>query len=177
MSRRASLVVTVVFLAVVIAAMWWWHRRQDNGEAAGAATDRVLSQAMETLDGGSRSLGDWSGQTRLVNFWATWCAPCRAEMPLFQAAHERLADKRFQVIGIALDRKEAVARFGSELGITYPLLIVNTETGMRMMHELGNAAGVVPHSVLLAPDGTILDQHLGAYDESQLDALLDEHVR
>lgn len=175
--KRRGIVLAAVIVALVLGGVWGWHWLHDNDEVVGVAGESVLTRAMTDLDGESRSLKDWSGQTRLVNFWATWCAPCRVEMPLFQEAYERYGDRGFQVIGIALDEADAVRRFGDDLGITYPLVIVDSDTGMQMMNEFANAAGVVPHSILLSPEGRILDQHLGPFDAAQLDALLEKHVK
>lgn len=175
--KRRGIVAAAVGAALLFGGVWWWHWQQGTDEVVGVAAEDVLARPMTGLDGESRSLKDWSGQTRLVNFWATWCAPCRVEMPLFQDAYERFGDRGFQVIGIALDEADAVRQFGDDLGITYPLLIVDTDTGMQMMNQFANPTGVVPHSVLLSGDGRILDQHLGPFDEAQLDALLDKHVK
>jgi len=173
--------VAAMALALLAGGGWWWQsRRADDtaggGEVVGVAGKAVLTQSMTDLDGESRHLDDWSGQIRLVNFWATWCAPCRVEMPLFQEAYERYQDRDFQIIGVALDKADAVRQFSEQLGITYPLLIVDTDTGMKMMADFANSAGVVPHSVLLSGDGSILDQHIGVFDEARLNALLEEHI-
>jgi len=78
-------------------------------------------------DGQSRSLHDWAGRSLIVNFWATWCAPCRREIPLLQRiARERAADG-FQVVGIAVDFRDPVLEYAKEMHIEYPLLIGEQE--------------------------------------------------
>jgi len=143
---------------------------------AALAAEAATATPMQTPAGETASLRDWAGHIRLVNFWATWCAPCRVEMPLFQAAYERLRGSGFRVIGIALDTAEAVAGFRDRVGITYPLLIAGTDDGMSLMRRYGNTAGAVPFSVLLSADGKVLERHIGPLSEQQLEALLDKHV-
>lgn len=144
--------------------------------SADAADSAALDIPVQDLEGRTRTLDDWSGRTRLVNFWATWCGPCREEMPLFQDAYERFAGKGLVIIGVALDRVEAVSRFKEQLGITYPIVMTATRTGRDMMRRYGDAAGAIPYSVLLSPDGEVLASHLGAFSKTQLSELLDRHL-
>lgn len=144
-----------------------------NAAAAGPAPVDV---PMTDLVGNKHTLADWSGRFRLVNFWATWCGPCREEMPLLQRTAQRLADANFRIIGIALDRPEAVSGFKERLGITYPLVTLDFQAAMDMMGQYGNASAAVPFSVLLSPEGEVLASHLGAFSEAQLDALLEKHL-
>jgi len=176
MSRRAVITAALV-VALLAGGVWLWHWRQGGDEVTGVAGEAVLSRAMTGLDGEPVTLRDWSGKTRLVNFWATWCAPCRVEMPWFQEAYERFGERGFAVIGVALDDAAAVRQFADKLGITYPLPVVDADTGSRMMRDFANPAGVVPHSILLSPDGRILAQHIGPFEQAQLTELLETHVK
>ncbi len=129
---------------------------------------------LKDLKGEPRSLKDWSGRTVLVNFWATWCAPCRKEMPLLEQFQEAQDPTRMQVIGIAIDRSEAVLQFIGETGVTYPNLV--GEMDATRAAEQFAAGFALPLSVVAAPDGTVLAVHMGeitARDLEQIAAVAD----
>jgi thiol-disulfide isomerase/thioredoxin len=138
---------------------------------------RAIKAAMTDLDGHPKGLKAWSGRLRLVNFWATWCGPCRAEIPLLEEAHRRYHGRNFTVIGVALDTVSAVSSYRKRLSITYPLLVAGSEYGLEMMKEYGNTSGAVPYSVFLSPDGGILNTHLGAFEEHELHNLLQQYLK
>ena len=123
--------------------------------------------------GGSLSPADLSGKTILINFWATWCGPCRKEMPMLvdlQRAHESAG---LQVIGIALDDAQSVGNFVKSFGISYPIL-----TGSQDVFETsvayGNAEGVLPYSVLIDKAGIVRWQYSGILKHEQITSLLSE---
>jgi thiol-disulfide isomerase/thioredoxin len=122
------------------------------------------------LDGEWIDVDDFSGRPLLVNFWATWCAPCRREMPVLQEASERHGDG-LAVIGLAIDDLVAVQDFVSELGIDYPIAVGNADV-MATQRAWGNSAGALPYTVLVDRYGVIRWQHLGEVSADHLhDAL------
>ncbi|MCC5864859.1 MAG: TlpA family protein disulfide reductase [Wenzhouxiangella sp.] len=125
-----------------------------------------------SLDGQWVSAADFDGQLMLVNFWATWCAPCRREMPLLQEASQAHADQ-LVVIGIAIDDPGPVRDFVTELGISYPILVGAGDV-MRTQRAWGNSAGALPYTVLVDRDGIIRWQHLGEVTAEELRALLQQ---
>lgn len=125
-----------------------------------------------SLDGQWVSADDFDGQLMLVNFWATWCAPCRREMPLLQEASQAHADQ-LAVIGIAIDDPGPVRDFVNELGISYPILVGAGDV-MSTQRAWGNSAGALPYTVLVDRDGIIRWQHLGEVTAEELDAVLNQ---
>ncbi len=128
----------------------------DLTNAATVLPDFVLSD----LHGVPRPISDWSGQPILINFWATWCAPCRREMPLLQKLHEESGNDGLQVIGIAIDRAPDVSAFTMETGITYPIL-VGQEDAIEVTDGFGLDFLGLPFTVLVDQDGQILKIQLG----------------
>lgn len=153
--------------------------KNDANDVNSRTTDiKSLSHTLLTdLDGQKRDLNHWSGHLRLINFWATWCIPCRFEMPLFQEIYKKYRGQGLEIIGIALDQVEPVKNFKEDLGIEYPILISDAQKGMELMSSYGNPVGVVPHSVLLSESGEVLDSHLGPFDESQLNQWIAPHLK
>jgi thiol-disulfide isomerase/thioredoxin len=120
------------------------------------------------IHGAPHALSDWRGQVVLVNFWATWCPPCREEIPLLVDAQRRYGSRGFQVVGVALDDRDAVAAYGARMRINYPLL-VGEDAVLTTMAELGNAGGALPYSVFLDPQGRPVVRKIGAFSATELD--------
>jgi len=119
-------------------------------------------------DSGERiSARDFDGQVVLVNFWATWCRPCREEMPMLVNLHHDYQDKAFQVVGIALDDVQQARDFAAELGVDYPILVGSTDV-MAVVQLYGNLSGVLPYSVLIDRDGIIRWTYLGELKDEDL---------
>lgn len=125
------------------------------------------------LDGAWVEADDFDGQPMLVNFWATWCAPCRREMPLLQETAEERDD--LTVVGIAIDNPAAVRDFVENLGITYPILVGEGDV-MNTQRLWGNAAGALPYTVLVDEGGTIRWQHMGEVTRDELAEVLAEFL-
>ncbi len=116
-------------------------------------------------------MSEWAGELLVVNFWATWCAPCRREIPAFIALQDRYADQHVQFIGIAFDHAEAVRAYADEQKINYPVLI--GEDGVaRYMRALGNTIGALPFSAVISRDGRILQTHQGEWSEEAVDDII-----
>ena len=118
-------------------------------------------------DGSFVSATDFDGKVVLVNFWATWCAPCREEMPMLMDLRERHHEQGFEVVGIALDDVGRAREFAAELGINYPILVGSTDV-MAMLQLYGNASGTLPYSVLVDRAGIIRWTRLGVLEAHTL---------
>ena len=119
-------------------------------------------------DGGSVRLEDYRGQVVLLNFWATWCLPCRSEMPLIQQTYEKLGGQGFVALGVNFDEPaELVTEFGNELQIGFPLLLDPGGEVQRLYRVIG-----YPTSVILDRQGRIVAYHIGILAKSQLDEYL-----
>ena len=132
--------------------------------------DTLPDIVFQSREGTPRRLSDWRGHPLLVNFWAPWCSPCRAEIPLL----EQLARTRphgLEVIGVAVDGRAAVLRYAQHAGIRYPLLI-GLRPGMRAIQALGISA-VFPLSVFVDARGRIVTSRLGQLHAAQTRVILE----
>jgi len=116
---------------------------------------------------------DFAGKTLLINFWATWCEPCRKEMPMLNELQAEYGTAGLQVIGIALDDVQNVRDFAEKLGISYPILVGATDV-METNRAYGNVTGMLPFSVLVDKDGVIQWQFAGEIQLDNISSLLDE---
>ncbi len=127
-----------------------------------------------SLDSNSGSIitaADFSDKTLLINFWATWCAPCRQEMPMLMDLQTEYGPMGLQVVGIALDDAENVSNFVKTYGISYPILVSDTK-GFVTSAAYGNSEGVLPYSVLVDKNGIIRWQHAGVIRHEKVAGLL-----
>ena len=122
-------------------------------------------------DGQLRSLADWSGKALIVNFWATWCAPCRREIPLLEELQANYGPQGFQVIGIAADYRDKVIAYADEIGIDYPLLIGEQEA-LDAAASFGVEAIGFPFTIFADRKGRIVAAHMGALHRAEADAIL-----
>ena len=123
------------------------------------------------LDGENRDFSEWQGTHRLINFWATWCAPCRREIPLLKAFQAEHGDDGFQIIGIAVDFPDLVADYAEEAEFNYPIL-----TGQQDAMAVAETSGVefigMPFTMIVARDGELLGAYLGELHEGHLDDIV-----
>lgn len=122
------------------------------------------------LQGQPRSVDEFEGTVRVINFWATWCKPCRKEVPMLIAAQKEFGPRGLQVIGVAVDTREAAAPFADRYGINYPVLAAPTE-GARVQDDYtaeGSPAGVLPYTVIVDRDGDMVHHVAGALDRARL---------
>ncbi|WP_018993467.1 MULTISPECIES: TlpA disulfide reductase family protein [unclassified Thioalkalivibrio] len=152
----------------------------NGGEAAEAATeeaqgDRRIDFTLPDLDGNDRQLSEWDGDLIVLNFWATWCPPCKKEMPLFQEIWEEHRDDGFTIVAVAVDELSATQHFVDDFGIEFPILIGQDEA-VEVGRKYGNRIGALPYTVLIDRDGIIRDTHRGEVEEEDLQAWLDDYL-
>lgn len=113
----------------------------------------------------------WRGKVLVVNFWAPWCPPCRAEMPGFAALQDKYGGRGVQFVGVALDEAENVRRFLQEFALNYPILL-GGEPGYRLSFDLGNNTNSLPFTVVFDRQGRVVLRRVGYLDEEGLDGVL-----
>jgi len=174
--KPALLFSGVGLLAVLAGTALWLGSKPPSATAPATATDDIAPSALyaaafHDLQGGSGSLARFQGRLLVVNFWATWCAPCRDEMPAFDRVQERWSGRNVQFVGLANDDPAKVARFARELKIRYPLW-TGGEDVAELARRLGNHLGVLPFTVILDRQGRVLERRVGPYSEGDLEKRL-----
>ncbi len=142
--------------------------------SASAVSRQVLRRpefVMLDTEGKPRNISEWDGQVILLNFWATWCPPCRKEMPAFVQLYEKYKDRGFTIIGVAIDEKQAVVDFIDPMGVDYPVLIGDRD-GLTLTREYGNRIGVLPYTVIINRKGEIVEQIRHELSYEQTEALI-----
>jgi len=137
------------------------------------AVTQFFAMRLNDSDGKMQSMAQWRGKTLVINFWATWCPPCREEMPAFSRLQTKYAAHGVQFIGIALDTPDNVGAFLKNVTATYPLLLAESE-GMAMTQQLGNSRLALPYTLVLGADEKPRLVRLGKLAEQELDGLLGE---
>jgi thiol-disulfide isomerase/thioredoxin len=144
---------------------------QSDAAAQPAMPSALPEFSLRDRDGNLRSIGSWTGKSMIVNFWATWCGPCRREIPLLKQIQEQQAAAGFQVVGVAVDEREEVLGFAEQIGINYPLLI-GEQDGMDAAIKFGQASIGFPFTAFTDQQHRIVAFHQGELTRPQADVLL-----
>lgn len=172
MDRRRALAYASVALAAGAAGavLGPLYLQQSTGAAG------LLGTVFPDLEGRARRLIDWTGKVAVVNFWATWCEPCREEIPLLIEVSRKYAGAGVEVVGIALDTVAKITEYAANYRISYSLLVGDARA-LELIRELGNKAGALPYTVVLDRRGVVASRRLGAYQPGELDQVLASILR
>ena len=141
------------------------------GGPAPEAAEAVMTARLTDLQNRSQSLNPWRGKVLVVNFWATWCVPCREEIPIFVKLQDKYREQGLQFIGIAIDQRENVEAFVREFKMNYPVLLGGVDT-VEVSRQAGNRIGALPYTVIINRDGKIVETALGGLREMKLERIL-----
>jgi thiol-disulfide isomerase/thioredoxin len=165
--RREALIIGAVGAAAAVA-----------GGVAGVLALQARSGAAELLaarftdlEGRPRRLLEWRGRALLCNFWATWCEPCREEVPVLVAAKQKTSSNDIEIVGIGIDSVDKIKQFASIYKINYPLLVADA-SAISLLRGLGNKGGGLPYTVALDRSGALVNRHLGALKPDELRQIL-----
>ena len=164
---RTALLTLVLSSAAIIAYLGYRTLLRDS---VTATTDEIVTTTepvgslpeftLEDLEGGQRSISSWPGNALVINFWATWCAPCLREIPLLKEFQEGHAEQSVQVIGIAVDRLEPVKNFAADMRFNYPILVGQADA-MNAAATFGVDFFALPFTVFTDTQVAILGVHTG----------------
>ena len=141
----------------------WWR----SSTRPPLPSDLLWQQAFETPEGRVLPLRTLLGRPLVVNFWATWCAPCVREMPELDRFHREFQARGWQVLGIAIDNKAQVQDFLQRVPVGFPIVLGGL-AGMELVRALGNPQGGLPFTVAYSADGTVAHRKLGETSHAEL---------
>lgn len=174
MTRRgALLLLSVAGVVAVVAGLLVSQndRRAAGGASPGQTAATMLALTLPDAAGHDVSLAQWRGELLIVNFWATWCGPCREEMPEFVRLQAEFGAKGLQFVGIAVDDADKVRQFATEIGLNYPALI-GGYGAMELSRTVGNRVMALPFTVIVDRSGGIAHTQLGPINSGQLRGII-----
>ncbi|OGA19637.1 MAG: hypothetical protein A3H32_05320 [Betaproteobacteria bacterium RIFCSPLOWO2_02_FULL_63_19] len=164
--RKAASMVVLVATALAAGAGLWAYVTTDRSHDEAVA--EMMRLRLPDVSGESRSLEQWRDGVLIVNFWATWCGPCRQEIPLLVRFQTKYASKGVQIVGISVDSADKVRQFALEYRVGYPLLIGSFAV-LDLSRRLGNTASALPYTVVFDRNGKVIRTRLGAITEIELE--------
>lgn len=181
---RAFLIFCAALVALMAGALFYAARIPVQTMQSPQTADRptapsVVSNPSFSLpdaDGKLRDFSEWNGKSRIVNFWATWCAPCRREIPLLKKFQDEQSANGFQVIGVAVDFPEEVSRYAEAAEFNYPVL-VGQEEAMAVAESSGIEFMALPFTMFVAADGEYISAYMGELHASQLNTIAEVMTR
>ena len=172
--RRSILAGTAVLFLAAAAAVFLQTAKKESESRQ--AIDRLFATTLADEHGQHQAMAQWRGKILVVNFWATWCPPCREEMPILSRLQTKHAGNGVQIVGIALDTAENVAQYAAMRPASYPLL-TGDANATNLSRLLGNSQLALPYTVVFNRDGVTEMNRLGRFSEAELDSLLEKIVR
>ncbi|MFM2399429.1 MAG: Thiol-disulfide isomerase and thioredoxin [Pseudomonadota bacterium] len=166
LNRRSVLLGGAAVAAVAAGAAVSWRRLSPVTPADGAVAE-FYALTLNDADGKPLALKQFTGKSTVVNFWATWCAPCVEEMPEFDAVAKSTAAQGLRFVGIAIDSPSNMREFREKVQVSYPLLSAGFG-GTELAKAFGNTTGGLPFTVLISAQGAILQRKMGRLKESEL---------
>jgi thiol-disulfide isomerase/thioredoxin len=144
-----------------------WCQGQSGGTQSSAAEQAFWGLEFETPQGGLLKMSALKGSPLLVNFWATWCPPCIEELPMLDQFYRDNAARQVQVIGLAVDKTQAVRNFLQKTPISFPMGITGS-AGLELCQGLGNTGGALPFSLAMGADGLVKHRKMGKITAQEL---------
>jgi thiol-disulfide isomerase/thioredoxin len=146
---------------------------QPGPDAAAAAkgAEVIFAASLPDLQDKNQAISQWRGKVMVVNFWASWCEPCREEIPEFIELQKKFGEQGVVFVGIAVDQKERAAAFSKQIGINYPVLVGDLSV-MKLADAAGNRQGALPFTVIIDRSGNITGSKLGRLSRSKLEGML-----
>jgi len=166
-----TLLYAIPLATIAVAAGIWLAQARYAPQPPAASTDTLWQLSFPNAQNEPQALSQWRGKILVLNFWASWCAPCREEIPDFVALRTQYQPKGVEFVGLAIDNRANVAQFLQRQPVNYPILI-GEGAASNLARQLGNPSGALPYTIVLDRDGNIVLKHLGRLPRATLEAAL-----
>jgi len=169
--KRDPVVIIVVAMVISLMLVLGLHlsRRGSEPSPAGKLQGQPAPEfALQSLDNKTVRLSDFRGKAVLLNFWATWCEPCKIEMPWFVELQKQYGPEGLQIIGISADEgdsKDEVAKFATNMGVNYPILL-----GKESVETAYGGVQFLPSTFYIGRDGKVVDRVFGLKGKGEIEA-------
>jgi thiol-disulfide isomerase/thioredoxin len=170
MSKKLP-IFAVLAVAALAAGAWFAQMRYAPQAVAPQTVSALWPLQFPDWRGQPQALSQWRGKVLVLNFWATWCAPCREEMPDFDVLRRQYQSRGVEFVGIAIDNEKNVAQFLQTMPVSYPILI-GEGAALTLARQLGNNSGALPYTLVIDSGGNIALSHLGMLPRERLDKVL-----
>ena len=161
-------IILIITLGFAVRYFMLNSHADDNGKVA---TQALFAANLPDEKGRPQALKQYAGKIVVLNFWATWCEPCREEMPELSQLYDAYKNKNVIVLGVAIDDVGAVGNFVKETKVSYPLFAADMQ-GMQYATNLGNDKDVLPYTVIIKADGTVAKTYFGRVTKPLLEETL-----
>jgi thiol-disulfide isomerase/thioredoxin len=167
--NRNPLALVVVALVIALGIYVGYHKARRLGSSLTSHVTQSTPApdfSLESIDGKTMHLSDLRGKAVLLNFWATWCGPCKIEMPWFVELQNQYGSQGLQIVGVAMDdaSKEDISKFAKDMGVNYPILI-----GKESVGDQYGGVPALPESFLIGRDGKVVDKIVGLRGKAEIE--------
>lgn len=170
-NKLNSLFIGLLLILSIGFGFRYFYLESHGGHAEKQATAPLFAASFPDEKGQIQALKQYAGKTVVLNFWATWCEPCREEMPELSKLHEEYQNKNLVVLGVAIDDVAAISAFSKETKVSYPLFAADVQ-GMSIAAGLGNDKSVLPYTVIIKADGSVAKTYFGRVTKPLLEETL-----
>lgn len=171
LSKIKTPLIYIVLIVTLGCAIRYFFLNTQVEDGAQQSTQTLFAATFPNQNGQQTSLKPYAGKVVVLNFWATWCEPCREEMPELSALHDEHVNQNAVVLGVAIDDVAAINEFSKTTKVSYPLFAADVQ-GMELAANLGNDKGVLPYTVIIKADGSVHKTYFGRITKPLLEKSL-----